>query len=609
MKSFAFVSTIQCGRFYHSKGFLTPPIDSIKFRPGNAHFPVRRTAWLDVRMAMRDGSPVSDEAPPTLSMKDAVALWVENIMVMYGKKQPRDNAPLAVGDVSDLMGEEPFFVALHRYFQNSGPVYKLAFGPKVFIVVQDPVIARSILRDDSILYDKGILAEILEDIMGKGLIPADYETWRVRRRAIAPGFHKAWLNCMTNMFGACTQVLCDKLTAMASTAEAAMGSSSFVKTVDMETEFCSLTLDIIGKAVFNYDFGSVTNESPIIKAVYRTLREAEHRSTTFLPYWKIPGASSVVPRQRQFRDDMRLISQTLNKVIASAKETASSIDLRDLEKRDYENVSDPSLLRFLVDLRGEETTNKQLRDDLMTLLIAGHETTGALLTWTAFELAQAPHIVARARQEIDAVVGDRQPTYDDVKQLYYVRRLLAETLRLYPEPPLLIRRVLADTVLPKGGAAEETAVMRGTDIFINVYSLHRSPELWKDPNVFNPDRWLEPFSNPGVQDWRGYAPGDSLAVGSPLYPNEVSSDFAFLPFGGGARKCVGDQFAMLEAVVAISLLLRRFDFVLDCPPENVGLDTGATIHTKNGLPMRMVPRHASNVNEQTASSAAVTKSA
>jgi cytochrome P450 family 97 subfamily B polypeptide 3 len=360
--------------------------------------------------------------------------------------------------------------------------------------------------------------------------------------------------------------------------------------VDMETEFCSLTLDIIGKAVFNYDFGSVTHESPIIKAVYRVLREAEHRSLSVLPYWKLPGAAALVPRQRAFAADMRLINDTLNTLIASAKATASAADLHELERRDYARVADPSLLRFLVDLRGEEATNVQLRDDLMTMLIAGHETTAALLTWAAFELAQAPALVARARAEVDAVCGDAHPTYEHVKELGLTRRVLAETLRLYPEPPLLIRRCLRDMRLPKGGAERETPVMRGTDIFINVYSLHRSPALWQEPDKFDPDRWLRPHANPGVDDWKGYAPADGLDAGRSLYPNEISADFAFLPFGGGSRKCVGDQFATLEAVVALAMLLRRFDFTLAGKPEDVGLETGATIHTKNGLMMRVTRR-------------------
>lgn len=564
-------------------GFAAPAAVPARLRRGDARAACGRRRPAVVRAA--GGLPPGVEPPPPLSARDAAKMWTENIMVLYGGKEARDSAPVATGEAGDLLGGNPFFFALDGYFKENGPVYKLAFGPKVFIVVTDPVMARSILKEESVLFDKGILAEILEDIMGKGLIPADYATWKLRRRAIAPGFHKAWLECMTGMFGGCTDVLVQKLDGLV---EAADGGKSPV--VDMETEFSSLTLDIIGKAVFNYDFGSVCKESPIIKAVYRVLREAEHRSVSVLPYWKIPGATSVVPRQRAFADDMRLINDTLNTLIENAKATATTADLEELERRDYDNVTDPSLLRFLVDLRGEQTTNVQLRDDLMTMLIAGHETTAALLTWTLFELVQAPDVLARVRAEVDEVIDDRQPGYEDVGRLGLVRRVLAEALRLYPEPPVLIRRCLQDTVLPRGGAARETHIMRGTDIFINVYSLQRSPELWEAPATFDPDRWLRPYSNPGVEGWKGYTPAQGLDSGRSLYPNEVAADFAYLPFGGGSRKCVGDQFAMLEAVVALSMLVRRFDFAFDGTPEDVGLDTGATIHTKNGLMMRVMKR-------------------
>lgn len=145
-------------------------------------------------------------------------------------------------------------------------MYKLLFGPKSFIVISDPTIAKHILRDNAKAYDKGLLAEILEPIMGKGLIPADPETWKVRRRAIVPGFHKAWYNEMIKTFASCNLPLIDKLSAAAKS-----GSK-----LNMETEFCSVSLDIIGKAVFNYDFGSVTSESPVIQAVYCALKEVSH---------------------------------------------------------------------------------------------------------------------------------------------------------------------------------------------------------------------------------------------------------------------------------------------------------------------------------------------
>jgi len=237
-------------------------------------------------------------------------------------------------------------------------------------------------------------------------------------------------------------------------------------------------------------------------------------------------------------------------------------------------------------MRGEDTTSTQLRDDLMTMLIAGHETTAAVLTWTFFELSQNKEILSKVRKEIDEVLGDRNPTFEDVANLPYLRLCLAESLRMYPEPPLLIRRALEDDVLPKGGARDKTFIPRGTDIFISLYNIHRSEEFWVEPNKYNPDRFLTPHSNPSRPDWNGYKPIGS----SQTYPNEVHSDFAFMPFGGGSRKCIGDQFAIMEATACVALILQRYDLELAIPPSEVGMKTGATIHTTNGLMMRIKKR-------------------
>jgi len=339
--------------------------------------------------------------------------------------------------------------------------------------------------------------------------------------------------------------------------------------------------------VFNYEFGSVTKESPVIKAVYSTLKEAEHRSITPFPYWEIPLANQLVPRLREFNANLRLLDNVLNSLIEKALATQNQADIEDLETRNYDTMENPSLLRFLVDMRGEESSSKQLRDDLMTMLIAGHETTAAVLTWALFELSQKPEVMTKLQKEIDEVVGDRDPTFDDIPKLPFVRMCLSESLRMYPEPPLLIRRALEDHVLPPGVNGFETKIDRGVDIFLAIYNIHRSEEFFENANEYNPERFLKPFKNPMNPNWAGYTPGNTL------YPNEVQSDFAFLPFGGGARKCVGDQFALMEAVVTLTMLLRRFEFSLAVKPEDVGIYTGATIHTRNGLMMNVKERNLS----------------
>eukprot|EP01040_Poterioochromonas_malhamensis_P003666 gene3666-3917_t len=241
--------------------------------PGFA--PLRMTLWqppTSIKRKSPDGSPVT----PQPNFWDHSKILLNNALQMFGLAESLDGAPVVQGvntfrgsffqliariidgNLAELAGG-PLFLLLQKYYQKYGSVYKLAFGPKSFIVISDPVLVKHILKDNPLKYDKGILAEILDPIMGKGLIPADPDTWKVRRRAIVPGFHKAWLNAMMSLFVKCNQPLIAKLTEAAETG----------KVLDMETEFCSVALDIIGKAVFNYDFGSVTKESPVVKAVYR----------------------------------------------------------------------------------------------------------------------------------------------------------------------------------------------------------------------------------------------------------------------------------------------------------------------------------------------------
>jgi cytochrome P450 len=515
-----------------------------------------------------------------------------NIEQIYGGYPSLDGCPLAEGELGDI-AEGTMFVGLQRYYENYGSPYKLCFGPKSFLVISDAVQARHILRDANKNYDKGVLAEILEPIMGKGLIPADPETWSVRRRQIVPAFHAAWLNHMVGLFGYCNQPLIEQLEQI---------SASESRKAEMETYFCSVALDIIGLSVFNYEFGSVTNESPVIKAVYSALVEAEHRSQTPAPYWELPFANQLVPRLRKFNADLQLLNNVLDNLIIRAKSTRVVEDIEELENRNYANVQDPSLLRFLVDMRGADIDNKQLRDDLMTMLIAGHETTAAVLTWALFELTRHPECLRTAQEEIDRVVGDRVPTYQDIRDMEYLRLVVAETLRMYPEPPLLIRRCRTPDDVPAGGG-RTAHVIRGMDLFISIYNLHRDARYWPEPDKFDPLRFTRRYTNPDIPGWDGFDP--SKWQGKNLYPNEVASDFAFLPFGGGPRKCVGDEFATLEATVTLAMVLRRFEFEFDPDyavgktdlyehPKHlnhpVGMKTGATIHTRNGLHMLVKKR-------------------
>ncbi|PIA36136.1 hypothetical protein AQUCO_03400208v1 [Aquilegia coerulea] len=394
--------------------------------------------------------------------------------------------PQAKGALSALRGE-PFFIPLYALFLTYGGIFRLTFGPKSFLIVSDPSIAKHILKDNSKAYSKGILGEILDFVMGKGLIPADGEIWRVRRRAIVPALHQKYVTAMIGLFADATDRLCKKLDHAAADGE----------DVEMESLFSRLTLDVIGKALFNYEFDSLTNDTGIVEAVYTVLREAEDRSVAPIPVWDIPVWKDISPRQRKVTAALKLINDTLNDLIAICKRMVEEEELQFHEE--YMNEQDPSILHFLL-ASGDDVSSKQLRDDLMTMLIAGHETSAAVLTWTFYLLSKEPSVMAKLQNEVDSALGDRFPTIEDMKKLKYTTRVINESLRLYPQPPVLIRRSMEDDVLGK------YPIRRGEDIFISVWNLHHCPNHWIDAEKFNPERWPLDGPNPNEvnQNFRNF---------------------------------------------------------------------------------------------------------
>lgn len=458
-------------------------------------------------------------------------------------------ASAKLDDVSDLLGGA-LFLPLFKWMNEYGPIYRLAAGPRNFVVVSDPAIAKHVLRNYG-KYAKGLVAEVSEFLFGSGFAIAEGQLWTVRRRAVVPSLHKKYLSLMVDkVFCKCAERLVEKLK---------LDTMSGVP-VNMEAKFSQLTLDVIGLSLFSYNFDSLNSDSPVIDAVYTALKEAEARSTDLLPYWKIKFLCKIIPRQIKAEKSVAVIRNTVEELITKCKDIVEA-EGEQIDGEEYVNDEDPSILRFLLASR-EEVSSLQLRDDLLSMLVAGHETTGSVLTWTLYLLSKNPSSLTRAEEEVDRVLQGRLPTYDDVKELKYIMRCINESMRLYPHPPVLIRRAQVPDVLPGN-----FKVNPGQDIMISVYNIHRSPQVWDRAEEFVPERFdLE----------------------APV-PNETNTDFRFIPFSGGPRKCVGDQFALLEAIVALSIFLQHMKFEL-VPDQRITMTTGATIHTTNGLYMKLSER-------------------
>uniref|UniRef100_A0A0E0IW03 Uncharacterized protein n=1 Tax=Oryza nivara TaxID=4536 RepID=A0A0E0IW03_ORYNI len=423
-------------------------------------------------------------------------------------------ASAKLDDVRDLLGGA-LFLPLFKWFREEGPVYRLAAGPRDLVVVSDPAVARHVLRGYGSRYEKGLVAEVSEFLFGSGFAIAEGALWTVRRRSVVPSLHKRFLSVMVDrVFCKCAERLVEKLETSALSG----------KPVNMEARFSQMTLDVIGLSLFNYNFDSLTSDSPVIDAVYTALKEAELRSTDLLPYWKIDLLCKIVPRQIKAEKAVNIIRNTVEDLITKCKKIVDA-ENEQIEGEEYVNEADPSILRFLLASR-EEVTSVQLRDDLLSMLVAGHETTGSVLTWTIYLLSKDPAALRRAQAEVDRV---------------------------------LIRRAIVDDVLPGN-----YKIKAGQDIMISVYNIHRSPEVWDRADDFIPERF----------DLEG-----------PV-PNETNTEYRFIPFSGGPRKCVGDQFALLEAIVALAVVLQKMDIEL-VPDQKINMTTGATIHTTNGLYMNV----------------------
>ncbi|RZB85979.1 carotene epsilon-monooxygenase, chloroplastic-like [Glycine soja] len=478
--------------------------------------------------------------------------WLTSLSRSLAAGNDDSGIPLAsakLDDVSDLLGGA-LFLPLFKWMQDYGPIYRLAAGPRNFVVVSDPAIAKHVLRNYG-KYAKGLVAEVSEFLFGSGFAIAEGPLWTARRRAVVPSLHKRYLSVIVDrVFCRCAERLVEKLQP-----DALNGTA-----VNMEAKFSQLTLDVIGLSVFNYNFDSLNMDSPVIEAVYTALKEAEARSTDLLPYWKFKFLCKIIPRQITAEEAVSIIRKTVEDLIEKCREIVESEGER-IDVEEYVNDSDPSILRFLLASR-EEVSSVQLRDDLLSLLVAGHETTGSVLTWTLYLLSKDSSSLAKAQEEVDRVLQGRRPTYEDIKNLKFLTRCIIESLRLYPHPPVLIRRAQVPDELPGG-----YKLNAGQDIMISVYNIHRSSEVWDRAEEFAPERF---------------------DLDGPV-PNETNTDFRFIPFSGGPRKCVGDQFALMEAIVALAIFLQHMNFEL-VPDQNVSMTTGATIHTTNGLYMKLSRR-------------------
>jgi len=393
-----------------------------------------------------------------------------------------------------------------------GSVFRFRILDLNCYMITDPTLVQHVMSTKHTNYGKGPLKEIKE-IAGEGLFTTtDNELWHRQHQMIKPAFH--W-NALKNL----VDIMLEKTNSLVKKWE--WNIAQELPIFDILTDITKLTLDIIGKAGFGYEFKFVANKKSekFLHELLHLFEEIQHRiRMPFLKY--LPRIENY-----RFRKGMKHLNHLVDSVIQHRKKDEKN-ELHDLLTLMLNATDEDPITAAKY---GSKMAETQLRDEVITFLLAGHETTTNLLTWTLYLLSQYPEVEQKVLKEIKDVMANNQPTIENLSKLQYLGQVINESLRLYPPVPILARDVIEDDIvggyrIPKGGI-----------VFISSYILHHHPNLWKDPESFNPDR----FSQEG-----------------PIHP------YSFIPFGAGPRSCIGMNFAVLETKIVLSVLLSRFQFSL-----------------------------------------------
>lgn len=408
-------------------------------------------------------------------------------------------------------------------------------------LVRSPQHARHVLIANQDAYAKGTDYRVLGVLLGNGLLTnADPVFWQRQRKLVQPMFAKRHLAPMATHMVAAAHAWLDRWDAEAT------GEGT---TVDAHQAMNALTLDVVGRALFGVGIDDRTTQT-----VGRAMTDVLHAGSYYLQTGWITRAlmatgmelnTALKTRPRMWRQAMRAID-TLDEVVArliAAYEADPDAD-------------QDNLLALLLSARDEDTgepmSREQVRDEVMTFLGAGHETTANALSWTWMLLSQHPDVRERLQAEVDEVLAGRTPTAEDVDRLPYTMAVLQESMRLYPPVPAVSRVAQEDDMV--GGVR----IPKGSGVLVLPYVIHRDPDLWPNPEGFDPRRFLDPPAERPRQ--------------------------AFMPFGAGRRICVGNGFALMEGVLLMAMIVQRFELDLRSGAR-VTPEIAITLRPEGSLPM------------------------
>lgn len=435
-----------------------------------------------------------------------------------------------VGHVWPLWRDPLGFV---KALRGTGDLVRVNLGTLPVVFVNSAELAHTVMVTKANSFEKGRLFERMRPLVGDGLATAPNKVQRRHRRLMQPAFHQARI--------------ADYCETMSSRARGLAASWEPGQVLAVEQVMGEFSIATLAATMFSAEIGQAAVEAvrcdvPIILETM-LIRAVSPQVLDRLP----------IPANRRFDAAAARLRQVIDDVIIATREAG--------------DTEQPDLLSMLLAARdadtGEALSDKEVRDELVTILFAGTETTASTLSWAFHEIGRHPEVEERLLAEIDTVVGDRPVRFEDVPQLEYTRRVLDEVIRLHGVT-LLMRRAVEPVEL--GGVT----IPSGTEIAFSLYALHQDPRLYAEPGRFDPDRWL------------------------PERREDLPRE-AFVPFGSGARKCIGDAFSWAEITITLAAVLSQWR--LRPIPGHIVREATAAMPHPDHLPMTVTPREARPAGE------------
>ncbi|SNZ14958.1 Cytochrome P450 [Natronoarchaeum philippinense] len=427
-----------------------------------------------------------------------------------------DGIPLLGNTREYVQDPLAFFEDLAREY---GPVAAYEIGGEQFVQVSDPELVRRVLVDDNDAFVKGEqFMETLKPVLGDGLLTSEGELWRSQRHTVEPSFYP--------------EMLASYATEMTDATERALADWTPGEQRDIHEDMMSLTVEIAAQALFDVDIRA--QEEAIGEALETVMDRASSsiRRPVDVPRW-VP-----TPGNRRFNaalDDLHAVAERI------------------IEKHERAGGDASDVVSLLL-ASDDDLPRERIRDEVITILLAGHETTALALTYALHLLSENPGTRDRLQAELDDVLGGRPPTVEDLDDLPYTERVIEETMRVYPPVYDLLREATEDIEMAGYRIPE------GRTVTFQQWVLHRDPRFYDDPEQFRPERWTDEF-------------------------REDLPAFAYFPFGGGPRRCIGDRFAMLEARLVLATICQ--EWTVESAVANLGFRPSITLRPDG--PVEMVP--------------------